>query len=143
MYTPMSYTILHQAQRMLIITGNIADIILISCQRSHNQKWYSPGPKQLQCYLFLYLLCISCPMDLQCPIKAVTINQSISTWIVPALQARSLERVYLLRDIRYAVTGRSHGDHFSVIDLLTSFDGGHIHQGPGFGNSRMAWTGLQ
>ena len=31
----------------------------------------------LQCYLFLYLLCISCPMDLQCPIKAVTINQSI------------------------------------------------------------------
>ena len=24
---------------------------------------------------FLYLLCISCPMDLQCPIKAVTINQ--------------------------------------------------------------------
>ena len=32
----------------------------------------------LQCYPFLYLLCISCPMDLQCPIKAVTINQSIN-----------------------------------------------------------------
>ena len=28
--------------------------------------------------LFVYLLCISCPMDLQCPIiKAVTINQSM------------------------------------------------------------------
>ena len=28
-------------------------------------------------HLFLYLLCISCPMDLQRPIKAVAINQSI------------------------------------------------------------------
>ena len=31
----------------------------------------------LQCTFLVYLLCISCPMDLQCPIKAVTINQSI------------------------------------------------------------------
>ena len=36
----------------------------------------------IQCYPFLYLLCISCPMDLQCPIKAVTINQSIC-WLSP------------------------------------------------------------
>ena len=26
--------------------------------------------------VFLHLLCISCPMDLQCPVKAVTINKS-------------------------------------------------------------------
>ena len=32
------------------------------------------------CYsvLFLYLLCISCPMDLRCPIKAVTKKNLIS-----------------------------------------------------------------
>ena len=42
-------------------------------------KAYLPKPYlMLQCYPFLYLLCISCPMDLQCPIKAVTINQSIN-----------------------------------------------------------------
>ena len=35
----------------------------------------------LQGFLFLYLLCISCPMDLQCPIKAVTINQSTNQLI--------------------------------------------------------------
>ena len=47
-------------------------VLLFRCSRGG-------GPYlMLQCYLFLYLLCISCPMDFQCPIKAVTINQSIN-----------------------------------------------------------------
>ena len=40
--------------------------------------WVFPGGVALfdatVCF-FLYLLCISCPMDLQCPIKAVAINE--------------------------------------------------------------------
>ena len=43
----------------------------------------------LQCYHFLYLRCISCPMDLQCPIKAVTINQSINRSINEGIVASS------------------------------------------------------
>ena len=47
-------------------------VLLLGCSRG---GW---PYLMLQCYIFLYLLCISCPMDLQCPIKAVTINQSKS-----------------------------------------------------------------
>lgn len=32
--------------------------------------------------IFLYLLCLSYPMDLQCPSKAVTINQCAQLWAV-------------------------------------------------------------
>ena len=52
-------------------------IILFGCSRGG----WAVGP--IWCYsaLFLYLLCISCPIDIQCPIKAVTINQTIKQLI--------------------------------------------------------------
>ena len=53
------------------------DSSLITHDPSHGCSRVGWPYCMLQC-IFLVSACISCPMDLQCPIKAVTINQSVT-----------------------------------------------------------------